>query len=159
MNLRALISSIACVFAACSDPAVTPDASVPNADASANVDAPGPDANPTCPAGQLCLQITPIDAVTALPPGRLAVAWQGQAGEIEVAYDVAWPAAPVTVIDLTQITPPTAPFQTTAPSPCTGVQFAAAVTVVSTDPDGSGSITATEIQQGINDGTIYGVHQ
>lgn len=159
-----IVLGLGCV-AACSDPKATPDAGV-TPDSDTTVDAPPadaamPDAAPTCPEGQLCMQMMPIDGVTNLPAGRLAIAWLSEEGPntLEIAYDVPWTAAPVTMVDLTQITPPTAAFQQPVPLECEGALFAGALAVLSTDPDGDGAISAEEILNGEADFTVYGIHQ
>ncbi len=154
MRNHALIG-LACL-AACSDPTGThPDASIA---VDASIDA-VPDANLTCPAGQLCLQMMPVDGVTTLPAGRLAIAWLDETGTtIEVAYDRPWTPASLTIVDLSQIALPTAAVQRAAAF-CNNAMFAPGFALLSTDPDGSGSISAAEIQNGRADHTMYGVHR
>jgi hypothetical protein len=154
------------LVAACSDPAVKPDAAVgAMADASKIIDAPAimdapVDAPTTCPAGRACLRLAPVDGVTMLPAGRLGIVWvaEGKSPTLELAYDRPWTAAPITEIDLAQLALPTAAVQTSIPEVCNGEKFAPALVVLSTDPDSSGSLTTDEILNGENDGSMYGVH-
>jgi hypothetical protein len=164
----------------CSDPRASPDAgtfmpsdatSSHDARPSTYVDAPtspdaaitAPDAAITvpCPPGQFCFQLAPVDGVTNLPAGRLAIAWfADDAGQskIEVAYDQPWVPASITKIDITQIMAPSAAVQATGIPSCTS-SYAASIAVLSTDPDASGSISAAEILNGQTSNTTYGVHQ
>jgi hypothetical protein len=160
-------------------PPGTPDAGPP-ADAPTVVDAPGlPDGHeakdappaedgdpspdgavdPTCAPDQLCLAATPIDGSTP-PPGRLAVAWVQTTGTgLEVAFDEAWAAPPVTGINLVEIAAPSPPYHITDAPFCPGGRLAIAIAVASTDPDGDGSISSGELLNGFDDHTAYGIGQ
>jgi hypothetical protein len=153
--------TVACI-AACSNPTETPvDAKVVTMPDSRPADTFMPDAfvPTTCPVGQVCLKMVPIDGVTTLPAGRLAIAWVVENSQTaEVALDVPWTPAPVTMVDLSQVALPTASFRTAFPGTC-ATTFAPALAVLSTDPDHSNSITSAEIMAGFNDHTVYGLHQ
>jgi len=157
------------LLAGCSDPASSPDAAgaadAPPAEIDASrVDASSPDAAGAgaCGADQLCVQIHPVDGVGNLPAGRIAVAWIPPQGSglvaVEVAYDAPWPGADVTGIDLAAITPPSAPYQSAIPGVCDGSLLSTAMVVLSTDPNGNGHISSSEILGGTANG-IYGIEQ
>lgn len=152
--------------AACSSPHAAPDAGAkPLADAAPVDVAPDatlpPDAAIPCPAGQVCLARTPIDGVTSLPAGRLAIAWlstTSQTPTFEVASDQPWVNAPITMVELAQIAVPSAAVQFSGIPSCTS-KMGAGIAVLSTDPDGNGAISGEEIANGRSDHSIYGVHK
>jgi len=100
----------------------------------------------------------PIDA-TPPTPGRIAVAWVGQGGVFEVAYDAAWPAQPITAIDLTAIAVPSPAFQITGSSICPGGALAGALILASSDPNGDSAISTAEIISGMVDHSVYAFGQ
>ena len=163
MNLAHAIAPLA-IVAACSSSHATPDAAATtdaaHHDAPSTGDAPI-DGSVPCPQGQLCFQLTPVDGVTNLPSGRLAIAWVSEATStpiVEVAYDQPWVPAPITMIDIAHIATPSASVQTNGIASCAS-SYAASLAVLSTDPDGSGSISSDEILNGIHDHSVYGIHQ
>ena len=124
---------------------------------------PDPDASP-CASNELCLSLAPIDGVTALPPGRLAVAWiviGGDTGgdQAQIAFDAAWTAAPLTRVALPQLAAPDASF--VHPFECaTGpINAAIGVAAVLDDPDDSGDITAVELLTALQVRGLYGIAQ
>jgi hypothetical protein len=169
------ITAILILLTACSDPAPAADAPpsppdsppAPDATTDAAADAPPPpdadlvpDAHidPACAAGQLCLNVTSIDG-TQPPPGRLAVAWVKVTDprDAEVAFDEAWAATQVTGIDLADIALPSDLFQLFNYPGCPGAHIAVGFALASTDPDGSDTISSTEVMTGFDDHTAYGL--
>ena len=162
------------VVAGCSNPQATTDAGTTSDaaghdgtatadavsyDAPATVDAPI-DSGVPCPSGRLCFQLAPIDGVTNLPAGRIAIAWiaEGNPPQVEVAYDQPWTAAAITTIDVAQIAAPSAGMLSTGVPSCAS-SFAPSMLVLSTDPDASGSISVDEILNGQTGNSTYGIHQ
>src|SRR5262245_46571462 len=122
-----------------------------------------PDASP-CAATELCLSLAPIDGVTALPPGRLAVAWiviggDGADDQAQIAFDVPWTAAPLTRVGLPQLAAPDLAFVHPMTCGAGPIDFAIAVAGVFDDPDDSGDLTGAEFLAAVQLGLIYGIAQ
>lgn len=111
----------------------------------------------------------PLDAATDLPAGRIAFAWFGYDGDTgspvaEVAYDVAWPAPSVTPITLADLAPPSADRYEVG-FECGGTMIGPAALgwfVVSSDPDGDGSVSESEFLDFMDSAfptTSYGIAQ
>lgn len=119
---------------------------------------PAMDADFGCPPGRICLATSPVDA-SAPPDGRIVVAWQPASGNTwYIAVDRAWPSQELTELNLAEIAAPLPSWQFTGPCGA-NVRFGSATIVLSTDPDGDGSISSDEINQGYLTGNTYGIHQ
>lgn len=170
--MRIFTTAFLTIVAGCSNPQATPDAGItsdatshdghPAADAAVDV---AVDGGVSCPANELCFLLSPVDGVTNLPAGRLAIAWVAEgsdpssAPQIEVAYDQPWVAASITKIEISDIAAPSAGMQTAGAVPNCTSAFAPSIAVLSTDPDASGSISSDEILNGTTNHSTYGIHQ
>ncbi len=116
------------------------------------------DGGMNCLTTQMCLAVTAVDDLPP-PSGRIVVAWQPPSGTTwSVTYDRPWMTQAMTHVLLSEISGPPPGWQ--FEGPCgPGVLFGSATVVLSTDPDSSGAITSSEINEGYGSGDTYGIHQ